>query len=190
MKNIIFVSLIALMAFGYGCTPEDQKPDDEGAIACTLEVKICPDGSYVGRKPPTCEFEQCPSDDWENAEGSDLSFKYPKDFGSEFVDPQNWPPEVKISEGIFSCIGDVVEVNNHSYCVTEEREGAAGSTYVSYEYLRNLVQEDSKLQITFTLRFPQCANYDEEQKSACQKDQSELDLDKFVDRIAESVVIK
>jgi hypothetical protein len=29
-------------------------------IACTLEAKICPDGSYVGRKPPSCEFAACP----------------------------------------------------------------------------------------------------------------------------------
>lgn len=27
--------------------------------ACTLEAKLCPDGSYVGRVPPNCEFEKC-----------------------------------------------------------------------------------------------------------------------------------
>lgn len=29
-------------------------------IACTLEAKQCPDGSYVGRAPPSCEFAACP----------------------------------------------------------------------------------------------------------------------------------
>lgn len=29
-------------------------------VACTQEAKICPDGSYVGREPPTCEFAPCP----------------------------------------------------------------------------------------------------------------------------------
>lgn len=29
--------------------------------ACTLEAKICPDGSSVGRTGPNCEFAQCPS---------------------------------------------------------------------------------------------------------------------------------
>jgi hypothetical protein len=29
-------------------------------IACTQEAKLCPDGSYVGRKGPKCEFADCP----------------------------------------------------------------------------------------------------------------------------------
>lgn len=28
--------------------------------ACTLEAKVCPDGSVVGRTGPTCEFAACP----------------------------------------------------------------------------------------------------------------------------------
>ncbi len=32
-----------------------------GPIACTLDAKICPDGSAVGRTGPNCEFEECPS---------------------------------------------------------------------------------------------------------------------------------
>lgn len=30
--------------------------------ACTLEAKICPDGSSVGRNGPNCEFTACPSE--------------------------------------------------------------------------------------------------------------------------------
>jgi hypothetical protein len=29
-------------------------------VFCTQEVKLCPDGSYVGRTGPNCEFTQCP----------------------------------------------------------------------------------------------------------------------------------
>lgn len=29
--------------------------------ACTQEAKLCPDGSYVGRTGPNCEFSPCPS---------------------------------------------------------------------------------------------------------------------------------
>lgn len=35
----------------------------DGPVACTMEAKLCPDGSYVGRVSPTCEFEQCPTED-------------------------------------------------------------------------------------------------------------------------------
>lgn len=32
----------------------------EEPVACTMEAKLCPDGSYVGRIGPDCEFEFCP----------------------------------------------------------------------------------------------------------------------------------
>lgn len=31
-------------------------------ISCTLEAKLCPDGSYVSRQGTACEFVQCPGD--------------------------------------------------------------------------------------------------------------------------------
>lgn len=30
-------------------------------VACTMDAKICPDGSSVGRTAPNCEFAVCPS---------------------------------------------------------------------------------------------------------------------------------
>lgn len=30
-------------------------------VACTMDAKICPDGSAVGRIPPSCEFAPCPN---------------------------------------------------------------------------------------------------------------------------------
>lgn len=30
-------------------------------VACTMDAKICPDGTAVGRIPPNCEFENCPN---------------------------------------------------------------------------------------------------------------------------------
>lgn len=32
-----------------------------GQVACTMEAKQCPDGSYVGRSGPKCEFKACPA---------------------------------------------------------------------------------------------------------------------------------
>ncbi|MFA6006194.1 MAG: Gmad2 immunoglobulin-like domain-containing protein [Candidatus Paceibacterota bacterium] len=31
-----------------------------GPVACTMEAKLCPDGSYVARTGPNCEFTKCP----------------------------------------------------------------------------------------------------------------------------------
>lgn len=33
----------------------------EVSVACTIEAKVCPDGSYVGRSGPKCEFDPCPT---------------------------------------------------------------------------------------------------------------------------------
>ena len=32
-------------------------------ILCTMEARICPDGSAVGRTGPNCEFSPCPAED-------------------------------------------------------------------------------------------------------------------------------
>jgi hypothetical protein len=34
-----------------------ETPDSE--IMCTMDVKTCPDGSYVSRVAPDCEFAPC-----------------------------------------------------------------------------------------------------------------------------------
>ncbi|MEX0931208.1 MAG: hypothetical protein WDZ88_00495 [Candidatus Paceibacterota bacterium] len=36
---------------------------DGEAVACTADARQCPDGSYVGRVAPSCEFAECPSEE-------------------------------------------------------------------------------------------------------------------------------
>ena len=53
--------------------PEPQ-PAPEPSIppgrACTMEAKACPDGSYVSRTGPNCEFAPCPGDSAGGSAGS------------------------------------------------------------------------------------------------------------------------
>jgi hypothetical protein len=37
-----------------------QQPGQPNRVACTMEAKMCPDGSYVSRTGPNCEFTPCP----------------------------------------------------------------------------------------------------------------------------------
>ena len=63
-------------------------------IACTEEAKECPDGSYVGRTGPRCEFTPCPEiikneddiSDWKTYKNEKygFEFQYPKDWRIEF----------------------------------------------------------------------------------------------------------
>lgn len=39
---------------------EPLPPIPDEPVACTMEAKMCPDGSFVGRTGPNCEFAPCP----------------------------------------------------------------------------------------------------------------------------------
>ena len=55
---IIVLAATAATAYFVG-VPKGVLPDGE-PVACTMEAKICPDGSAVGRQGPNCEFAACP----------------------------------------------------------------------------------------------------------------------------------
>ncbi|HAV11531.1 MAG TPA: hypothetical protein DCX32_03230 [Candidatus Moranbacteria bacterium] len=59
---------------------QQQKPDEQ--VACTMEAKLCPDGSYVERGGPNCEFAACVGVE---------ARKYYKNekYGVEFYYPEN-----------------------------------------------------------------------------------------------------
>ena len=60
MLGIVLIILLGLGGFLYQNATKKEVPD--GPVACTLDARICPDGSAVGRTAPSCEFEACPSD--------------------------------------------------------------------------------------------------------------------------------
>lgn len=53
---------------GTGGSPVPDPPSSEapsgppGGVVCTKDAKLCPDGSYVGRTGPSCEFAPCPGE--------------------------------------------------------------------------------------------------------------------------------
>jgi hypothetical protein len=62
--------------------------EEANNVACTMEAKLCPDGSYVGRTGPNCEFAECPATktdetaDWKTYKNEEDEFeiKYPEDW--------------------------------------------------------------------------------------------------------------
>lgn len=42
-------------------SPVTTSTEDTPVRGCTKELKICPDGTGVGRSGPNCEFAACPS---------------------------------------------------------------------------------------------------------------------------------
>jgi hypothetical protein len=49
----LLISVFLLLSGGYQAYAAD-------GVACTMEAKICPDGSAVSRTGPNCEFAPCP----------------------------------------------------------------------------------------------------------------------------------
>jgi hypothetical protein len=131
-----------------------------------------------------------------NSQG--VQFMYPAQLPTTYISAQEWPPLVERTVNAYSCTeGPITDadgplktqerrlVDDREYCVTSSSEGAAGSVFRAYEYA--YLFGTSTYRVVFQLRYPQCANYDEPQKSACTAEQSSFDLDGLVDRIAQSV---
>lgn len=71
---LIIVILAAIVGGGilvyqYLWLPKEEAKNSQKPVACTQEAKVCPDGSYVSRIGPNCEFAICPevkAIDWES----------------------------------------------------------------------------------------------------------------------------
>lgn len=58
----IVAPFLALSAwFGGHAALSTTPPAHNQPVFCTMEAKICPDGSAVGRVPPSCDFAPCPA---------------------------------------------------------------------------------------------------------------------------------
>ncbi|MDP3026843.1 MAG: hypothetical protein Q8N63_03980 [Nanoarchaeota archaeon] len=57
----IFVIILAVFLIAFAIS-YSIKINSDDKIACTMEAKICPDGSAVGRNSSkNCEFDECPN---------------------------------------------------------------------------------------------------------------------------------
>jgi len=50
------VAIALLAATAVACTQTSTPDKTQPGVACTEEAKQCPDGSFVGRSGPHCEF--------------------------------------------------------------------------------------------------------------------------------------
>lgn len=62
-SKLAIVAIIIILAGIVFVSYTNVKDDtgNEGPVACTMDAKICPDGTGVGRSGPLCEFAECPA---------------------------------------------------------------------------------------------------------------------------------
>lgn len=62
MSKIYFLAIVLIILCGIaGIMWSNNNEKTQSPVACTMEAKICPDGSAVGRTGPQCEFTPCPT---------------------------------------------------------------------------------------------------------------------------------
>lgn len=199
---IILLLVFIYIIFFKNKPAKDSSGTDQNQTVCTMEAKECPDGSFVGRSGPNCDFAPCPSSldaaSWLNFTDSEqkIVFSYPKDLGKEYIHAEEWPPVVVVTSEDFTCVttpetssqaSRVSErlINDQQYCISAMSEGAAGSTYTTYIYS---TQRAGKLiSVKFTLRYPQCLNYDDPQQTACVDERQNFDIDDLIDKVVGSI---
>ncbi len=183
--------------------------ESDATTVCTMDAKMCPDGSYVGRTGPNCEFARCPGekdnistvegqDTWKSGANKGLMYRYPEDFGLTYTSLVDWPPVIAQSNEPYTCLESGSEisqtgkiekilVNGREYCKTTMSEGAAGSIYHRYVFARALF--GGTVSLTFTTREPQCGNYTDNERAECEAEQEFFDLNGVIDQIVETVEV-
>lgn len=139
-----------------------------------------------------------PSYNWETetAEEHNISFQYPESLNTDYINETDWPPQARVVDEQFSCTkaGSETEraggteihiINNNVYCVTTVTEGTAGSIYRQYAYASDFNNET--LIFTFSLRFPQCGNFNDDERQECEDEYNNFNLNDLVDSIVQSV---
>lgn len=122
---------------------------------------------------------------WKVSEGRGFLFSYPETLGTKYISTVEWPPEVELQQAIFSCAEPIKQINGRDYCASQQIGAAAGSRYVTYIY--HTLKDEGMVTVRFALRYPECANYEDPQKSECETERQAFDADDLADRIAQSV---
>jgi hypothetical protein len=190
MKKTFFIIPIFILVILTGCNVKQNNKQ----VVCTEEAKLCPDGSYVSRTGPNCEFTPCPEtnidSNWKTLtdKTQGIEFKYPENFDTKYIFANNdtmWPPKITSTAGAFTCSDSQKTINNRLYCINIINEGAAGTTYTTFTYTTSL--NNKLISINFTLGYPQCMNYDNPKQTECQNEEKTFNVDELADKIIASL---
>jgi len=129
---------------------------------------------------------------------------------SEYIGSQDWkvkivneeekyPPKFKITKGQIDCKETSSEsgllsrtvkrkIDGRIYCIESASEGAAGTIYTQYAY--STIKCGSLITVSCVIRYPQCMNYSEPQRTECANERETFDLDKIISYIVKNLSIK
>lgn len=121
------------------------------------------------------------------------TISYNTDLNTKYISSaETWPPEVVFQKGDYKCVPGGNEINQNgetlqktisgrNYCITVESEGAAGSIYTTYSYMTKFGEQLAETK--FILRFVQCDNYEDPNKTECKNERANFNPDNLTDQI-------
>jgi hypothetical protein len=204
--HITRLILIILIAGGIGLLVTETLWAPAAVTKVPSEAGADVSSSVVTSTPPvpvsTSSTSSVETEGWVAALAAtpaDVAFIYPETLATRFITPVNWPPSVTRTEGPFRCTegGEVTSdgltmqftskvIEGETYCIGTAAEGAAGSTYTTYQYATK--RDDAVVTVAFTLRTPQCLNYDNPLQQECLAEQASFAVDALASRILMSTV--
>ncbi len=202
--SVVGVALILIAGYLY-LQSKSGIPSEQ--VMCAADVQECADGSFVTRVAPTCEFAQCTVTSSATTtknyvdEKLGIAFEYLDNFYinsnlTQYIHPVDWPPQISVSTSTYACkttgatVGadgktETKTINGRLYCLTTQSEGAAGSVYTTYTY--KIPVQKKTISMSFVVRAPQCGNYDDPNKSACEKEKLDFNVDNMIDKIFNTI---
>lgn len=108
---IILLPVVGVGSYFLGKNNSTSKVVETKETSCTLEAKICPDGSSVGRIGPNCEFAECPQPT--PIYSSNANIWYPPGKYMILLDSANTEEKIYEKYGVFDNENDLQLCKTH-----------------------------------------------------------------------------
>jgi hypothetical protein len=186
-QRFIFIGIIFLLVLAlgwaylssYGKNTSKTSPTQPGItqptdnvtpdVICTMDAKICPDGSSVGRTGPNCEFTACPGEgngangttqpttqvpaNWETYNATEFGFSFAYPPTAEVTIQESFPPTIVVFQKGPAQTGETELYDGLSVSFTPQQKATPTDTLLTtLETYLSQQTTDGAIQVTQPLR--------------------------------------
>ena len=190
---IIFIVLVVMGSSVYSWSQQNMRRQKEETISTWTDWIECGDIKEI-----------------DNGTEKQPHYAILVDLNTEYIGSQDWkvnivneeenyPPKFKITEGQIDCKITSSEsglltrtakrrIDGRIYYIESTSEGAAGTIYTLYAY--STIKNGSLITVSCVIRYPQCINYSEPQRTECANERGTFDLDKIIGYIVKNLSVE
>jgi len=190
---IIFIVLVVMGSSVYSWSQQNMRRQKEETISTWTDWIECGDIKEI-----------------DNGTEKQPHYAILVDLNTEYIGSQDWkvnmvneeenyPPKFKITEGQIDCTITSSEsglltrtakrrIDGRIYYIESTSEGAAGTIYTLYAY--STIKNGSLITVSCVIRYPQCINYSEPQRTECANERGTFDLDKIIGYIVKNLSVE